>query len=417
MPYVLESVVAQSRQGYAPYEAVDAADMTLFQLIAEYSNAYLTLSHEVLPDLVTLDLADVRDDLDNQSLTVSEWLIANGENTLPTVVGVPIIEQASVNYADAEQADYTIRMVHPTAHVDSYYPRDDMHDLLLEKDEIDYTYMAQHCMVAVNGFFHLIEGGPDGLRVKGGGKAVNHSNKNQVSLLSFSDVGDVVYEPITPAMINTLDDDTRLSNQALITTSQDIDTNGRFPILVIGGYIHCLDGTYTKANNNALVLYTSKLCLIDRYFESRTFFDVPLPSLAPTGIEGTVHREDFHSDPVVKEYLSQSNSFIVWVSGEAVLKDIYDLEKTGLPGCYYSPVVPVHLGLFGSGREMGYWRYDDSGVWVLKTDNALKPHYRFDTVPESELVMYNEQRETTKPFSYHSGRLVTVAVQTLTLPT
>lgn len=417
MPYVLESAVVQSSKGFSPYVVADVSNQSIGNLYIENRKIYLTLSHSALPEVVTLDMDDVRLDIDNQSQTIAEWLLENGENTLPTTEGVVELETQTINYADAEQADYTIKMVHESAHPDSYYPRSEMHDLLLTKDDVDYMWMAERCMVAVNGFFHFIEGSVHGLRVLSGGRSVIHSNKNQVSILSFANAGELIYENIDTSMISKVSDDVSMSHQLLIETTYDMYSSGRIPILVIGGYLHMLDDTYHKVGTRHLMLKTNKLSLIDRYFESRAFFDIPLPSLAPTGIDNTVHREDFHSDDVVKEYVGQENSFIVWVEADAIIKDEYHLERTGLPGTYQSPIEPVHLGLFDSGREMGYWRKDDSGVWVLTTDNALKPNYRHSSVPETELVMYNEQRETQNPFSYRMGRLLTLSTQFITLPT
>ncbi len=408
MSYQLVDATARVKTLDATWETVDISGLTLKQIFDTYQGVYLKMTHFAYQAPIFLNLFLVRDELTptQVAMTPQQWLTSINNATLPIVTKLPSPRERWVKYEDAFKAGYDVNLIAIGRHMDSQLPNGDKNDVFLTKSDVDFTAMWRYFMVSINGFFHRVALGPDGIYAIDGGRTHRLSNKNIAGLLSFREVAKMEQIPITPSMVTSVNPDQPLSAGAFIGLPSSVA--GKTVLLVIGGYLHILDDTYQVVSDHLLKVDISNLNLADRYFHSQG--KINLESLdIDTGSANSkqISVSSLYSDDVLRAYLSLPQSFVVVLDTTDVYLRKHRVDNTRLPGVYQQEGPFKRLPMFGThGALLDYVAYKEDQKFVYNTNYVNEPHLMYRTTEWRTRVSIDDTQYPHRPWHLADGYCV-----------
>lgn len=408
MAYQLVAAKARSKGLDAIWSDVNISAVTIGELFSIYSSVWLTLSHPALTANVYLELNTIREQITSEyhRQTIPEYLIAIGDDSLPTVPSLPELRLRRVRYNDAWRAGYDIKPVDRFRHEDAEIPHGEKNDLLLRKEGVDFQTYHRYALVTVNGFFHRTGTYQDGLQVVEGGRTGRLCNNNQVGIHSFFGVGTLDQIPITADMVYKTISTGRLSDRAYIELPYDIED--KTVLLVLGGYLHVLDDAYTRIGPRSIRVNFNKIAYPERYFSSRSRIDLSsLPLNLVEDDPGHVAVDELLSDEVITAYLSLPQSFVVVVNARDFFVRRHLIANSQLPGRYEVPANTERLPLFGAyGKAYDYAIFPDWGRHVLACSENIRERYGFRTTNWRNFDSIDDSLYPYRPWDWSNGYLL-----------
>lgn len=409
--YTLQSALGKSLSGGQPWSAIDLGDMTFATVIENYSVVYAILTNPFLPAPVSLNLNNILSNIGNQQQTFNAYLASIGATALPTSTSIPSLNRKYARYQDGFKAGYTIQPIGVTQSLQYGATIASKPDLLLTRASTNYQTLYQSCLVSVNGFFHMTDtDGKTGVWVNNGMKSAVQAKKNKLGLVSFQDLGQLTFIPITGSMIYKQNTKQNLCNQAYINVGQDL-TNATV-LVVIGGYLHVLDGkTFKLVGTESLMIDFNNYPLLERYYESRDSID--LSSLALTAYPtnpDAISMDEITSDAAVKALLTLSQSFVVLLNNTEIAVNLKKVQAMRIPGRYVSFEEPIWPLVTGYGKLNEFWSVADAGQWALWVEDNLQSNYIFNTVqsPRTQPTVTN-QRDPMNPKRISMGHFMQIS--------
>lgn len=395
--YFLISAIAKPIEQNSRWTDISIGNIELSTLFQNYSKVYAVLSNSFLPTNVCLDLEELRADFADSLLTFDEFLTENGNKTLPTTTTIPNIDLKYAKYADAFHAGYKITPFRPLTSVDAELPISEKTSLHLTRPNTDYSLFLKHCMVSVNGYYHFVDGGAEGIVVQDGMKTLFVSNMNQIGILSFREVADIQAIPIKKEMLYKPTPNQPYRERLHIDTG--VDLTGKTVILVIGGYMHIRDPkTFRICGKTQLSVDVPNLPLLERYFESMEVLDLSgLPLQKTSRNPGQVAVADFYSDNNLEAYFTMSQSFIVLLDNDDIFVEKQYVRKTRLPNMYISYVKPVFPMVVGYGKATNYWYTYEDKQYAVNCTKSLYVNYLFHTVDLERVKNISNARNPSNP--------------------
>ncbi len=376
----VKSVVKDNRPN-SRYREVDLSDATLEYTLSELRDVHHELSHPLLDNNVTVKVDDIVSQLLSLqgSLTTLAWLTINGNNALPTVPGIPVINTGSVVTADAWAANFKVELCDEKGIVTVNTSRLNMVDMILTRPYTDYKKLYESCLVSVNGLLHLTDYNVNnGLYVTDGGISSGLENRNQVSLLSFEKVGKLTNYPITDDMITNVNG--RPLRDGVIITIPGCDFSDKSVMLSLGGFLHLGNQDYRVVSENAIRIDWHKLDIPLWYLLARK--KVSLTDFMETvddSIEDELLSIDLHnSDESIRELLKLSQSFVITVDAPHMFVEWVALEPLPFPGryrCEFKPIEPLRLS---NGFMPPYVVKKEAGVYCVIVDDNWEYRYVHD---------------------------------------
>jgi hypothetical protein len=395
--YSLVKAVGIKLEGNRQWAEIPVADMTFLDVYKQHRRVIFTLSNPVLTNNVALDFESIRDIAGTSPLTVSEWLVANGNKALPTVDRLPDPKPHWVLYQNGFRSGYKITPSHPDYGSDTEHPDSEKTALLLTKIGTDMTKFQKHVMVSVNGYFHRVDADTKRAWVYDGNRTGRFANLNAIGMHSFEQIGDIQYVPITPAMIFKQRADIPLSEKAYVDIG--VDCADKTILLVIGGYLSVLDkNTYYRVSDEQIAIDFRNYPLIDRILESQPFLDLSdLPIVKKADSPTTLSVKNIYSDEFITAYLTMSQSFIVLVDNIDMFVEQVKLRRlrshrTVL--AYQKPVFPLITGL---GKMAEYWSTKGVGNWALHLYDNQYHNRTFYTTGLTETDAVNGANQPLEP--------------------
>jgi hypothetical protein len=415
MTYSLVSAVARKRNSVEPWASVDISSMSFSQIYSAFARCIVTLSNNLLPNNVYLDLAAIQATagLNFTTQTFISYLANLGNKSLPTTAQPPSTALTPVLYGDAWQAGFSCDVANASVAPSVPLPIMDKHDVLLTRANTDYSFMAQHALITINGFFHYSGGvSNNGVYAIGGADTWRKGNDNQVGIYSFANVASLQLIPITESMIYKQTELQELGEFTYLNVGQSF--SGKTPMLVLGGYLHALDGCYDVVGNGQLRINFNKIPLPERIFESRKYLDLSsVPFASTANNPNQIAVSDLTNDAVIKAYLTLSQSFIVLVNTPYMYRRKWKLEQPKQPGRYYGyqqnlALFPL-LGYVGRFRECVV-KYD-WGTYVFCTAENWKPNYLFRRTDWENQVSLDSSLVGSQPISWLPGYVLELGMQ------
>lgn len=407
MPYQLVSAKVRGNDRSAIWEDADLGQTDINAIFKNYSRIILTLTHTVVSGTFYLNLEDARSQIGVYTGTklLEDWLESLGNAALPTMAQAPSFREYPVLYSDAWRAGYTVTPVDGTRHPDAQLPDRDKNDLLLKRGNVNFKQYGNYMMATVNGFFHRVVGTEYGAVVMNGGRTGYLCDDNHVGVFSFREVGAIQYIPITPTMIYKQDEDQRYADYAMIQSPVNLDD--RIVLLVIGGYLHVLDGAYDVIGSRAIRVNTDTLSYVDRVLESVGKIDLSTLGLEPSeNNEFQFSLEELFDDQTIRAYLSLPQSFMVLLPKTDLYVRKTAVEQTKLAGRYYTDYPFVQLPLVSVlGKIYDYAPFPERGVTVLACDPIRRYRRNFHTALWKEEISVTPQSLPSDPFEWGDAYL------------
>ncbi len=394
----------------------DVRALPVFSILNTYYGVKLTLTSNAVDKPLTVDLRDVKDQLRNQpeSLTVEQWLLQLGDNSLPHVEGEVKEKVSTVKFNTSTalgfKAELSFTGGSPTAQVDD----SEKNDIMLTKAGVDYDRYYRNSLVTVNGFVHRHDADVLGLYIKDAGKTFRKQQSNKIGILDFSEVGELDFFSIDADMVLPNPHTEKLIDGAYIELPEAI--GNRVPFLVIGGYLHVVNADYYQVGDNVIKIDLDRIPLLKRLYESRDEIDISVATDLLDAVsfnESLVAVEQLHGNEFLRSYLTMRNSFVVLVNAENIYLERHKLGYTRLPGRYFDgrkPQWPLSLEL---GRLPEYIAFKESAVWTLAVQDNLSTRYLFETYGWKENRLVDATVKTPNPSYYSQGYLLEIGTSTM----
>lgn len=408
MSYQLLGATGRVRSLEAAWQDVDVSAMIIKDILQVYKGIYLELSHFAYSHPVFLKLHSISDTFNSTTLlmTPQQWLDSIGNMTLPVIEELPNPREQWAKYEDAFKAGYDVELINIGQHVDMSLPADDKRDLFLTKPTVNFQQFWRYFLISVNGFFHRSVLGPNGLYVIDGGRTRSISGESIAGITSFREVAKMEQIPITPSMITPVTEGAQLYNGFFLTLPQNIEN--KTVLLVVGGYLHILDSTYSVTGERTLKVEYQKLNPVDRYYDSLGQINLAtLPILNTPENPKRIVTESFYSDAYVKAWMSLPQSFVIVLDVEDVYLRKYDVNNTRLPGVYQVEKPFRRLPLFGTyGRVLDYISYVEDEKVVMNSHYVNEPHRMYRTAEWRASLSIDDTCYTASPWRIAEAKLV-----------
>jgi hypothetical protein len=393
--YLLVSAIAKPLSGDGRWRDLNIGNLPLYQLFADYKKVIVVLRNTFFAQHVSFNIETIRVTHGSSPLTIQQFLLANGNKSLPTLETLPQINTRYARYADGFHAEYKIDPTHPTASFDSQMPATDKTWLRLTKTGVDYQHFYESCLVNVNGFYHLTDYSVQAAYVVEGMKCAHKANRNELGILNFESLGKLKFIPITDSMIYKQSERQQLINNCYVDTG--VNLASKTVMLVLGGYLHVLDKrTFYRVSPSSFAIDFSNLPLLERFFESKDVLDLSSLGLehAPSNPD-QVSVEQLYSDECLRKYLTLSQSFFVVLDNPDIFTEEVALRASPFPGVYTSYAPPIYPLRVGAGKHESYWYNVEHGLYSVHVNASLRGNRLFDGVTRKALLSLAGEVEPT----------------------
>lgn len=371
------------------WQVVDLAAYTMAELYASFREVQIELKPEPSAASVYLDLQDVAPTYASSTSKFSVILAELGEASLPTKDTGIVLKHRKAYFRDAIRANYRITPVNQVNQIDTSVDSRQLPNIRLTRidSDIDYTYLFNHCLVSVNGFYHLTDtDGQNGLMVKDAMKSLVLANQDQVGLLSFSGMCQIKPVRILPSMV-----DTTVLGKPVVSLDENL-TN-KHVLFVIGGYMTLVDGgAVSQVGASRFKIDFTQLDVVSRYHESKRFIDlsrlnVPTSAANPN----LITQDDLLKDEVLLGWLTLSQSFAVVLDTPSLYWQKQYVARSGLPGIYFNYTQPNDPLVMELGSHPSYWVSYEDAQWRLSIYNNVIGNslYYTKTVNSDDLTAGN----------------------------
>lgn len=407
--YQYQRALVRHRLPNVRFEEKDVRQLSIKALLRDYAETYLVLTHSSVVGKVTLRLSDAATILTPvlESTTVAQWLIDNGNRTLPTVEGEPKVTTHTALARDAWQAGFKADLCVPKGSPFNDATDYDKTDIWLTRKDTDYVDVQRHCLATINGLVHRVDADKDGVYIKDGGITFRKTENAAIGLISFKNLGRVHTASITPEMIYSPDTTKPFADTFYLKVP--FDTTNKVMGVVIGGYLHLATQDIKTIGAHALKVDMKRIPFLERYMVSRYLIDqTPLQrfhEVSPTN-ERDYDLQNFYSNECLLELLTLSQSFIVGIEVDHLVTDIVASTRTYLPGRFYldeRPLWPLRTQL---GLLPAYLSEEENGIWVVRVDNNLQQHRSMNTYNFRWNPKVDEKRVSHQPETFSRGEFI-----------
>lgn len=342
---------------------IDLTAIPLIRLYADYLNVEIVVIEASQPATeLQIDLEALPSGLRWVQMTFTEWLVANGNNTLPTT---PIMAVDNVRYArfvNLWQYDFSAELGSAGHHPDAPLSDEEKQDIRLGRLGADHQRLARNGLVSVNGFLHRSDYNEHGLYVLKGGATRQQSEHYQLGYLDLSPVGPFTTIPITPDMVLPRTEGGALKDSVLLNVKQSL--SGKTAFLVIGGWLHALDDYYHVVGDTTIVFDFHNYPWFKRYWQTKDYLDLKVLGNLQL-IHGAYDRDRLYSDDIIRRWFTLPQSFIVLLDNQDITVGTVALEDPKLTGRYYSRIKPELPLIVGDGRLTEYKATNEHVGWVV----------------------------------------------------
>lgn len=411
MSYSYVSAKVLKNEPYSYWEDANISLMPMFTIFQKYKKAYVKLTIPNLSINITLDLDAIKNTQQNSIKTFNQFLIDNGNTTLPDSPNANITNPKYAYYSDAFRARYKIKTAKLGYPDSSVFSESEKKDLFVTRAKTDMGLFYNNCMVSVNGFFHQTSGNSTGTYVLNGAQTMRKCRQNQMGLLSFLDIAPITQIPITSEMIFRQAPGVPYSSRTTFKLPMNIDTKTVF--LVLGGYLLIPNQTtFWQVSSNSFNLNISELPLLERYYESRNYLDLSSLNLPVSTVdESLLNVDDLTSDATLLKYFQLSQSFFVVINTTDIFTNKFYIKNSGLPGMFTAYKEPKELLLVNNGRVGEYWKTEEDGYWAVNVVDSYLRNNVFASTPYEELQVVSDNLIPHTPFYNSRGFFLEIGKQ------
>lgn len=349
---------------------------TIQSLINTYSGVVLSLTNSSGSNTVYFDLAHHADIILDKDKTLAQWLAFIGDTPLPVVNQPPQVKYRYVEYSHAAKANYRWKLAARDRSPDAAASDSEKVDIILFRDNTNYSHMAKRCLVSVNGLLHRCVAEVYGLRVLDGASAGIALGNMEIGIYDFSSFGDLDIVPIQKTDISLFDASTPLRDRAVINLNRDLKR--KTVLLSLGGYLHALDGSVFDQRTRTVVVKTKNYQLPQRLFDSVNRIHIG-DAIDKMDFQENwkIRVSDLYSDDFIATYFSSSQSFAIVVNNPKLYKKLELTRDIKFTGNYETLSKPKYPMLTTLGRLCEYWPERKGTWWQLSGFDPFYRNYKF----------------------------------------
>lgn len=363
---------------------VDVKDIPGQDLFALYREIEIPIT-DAYGNPFTLKLTDYESDFKYSIITFSQWFDQLTDQALVLTPEYPVLNEVMANYKPITyntggKYELAKRGYHPSHNVAA----EDYDDVIINYSAVTPQYLHENALWSFGGFFLPTTWHSYGLRVMGAGDLIRKSSDFRAGCLNFEKIGKVTQVPITESMISKVDDTYTYFDSVTINAGTSL-TNKTVGI-VLGGYLHLLDGFVKVISDRTVKLSMRHLQYIERMLVARKYLDIP--GLEIEDVEAYAIPQKLRSDIAGLAYLTSPYSFLVIIDNPNMYLVEKELDRNALLGNFIIPDTE-NLGLLVDrlGRGLEYWPHWEAGQWSLNTTQSHLPMFNLLTTG-----WYNESR-------------------------
>lgn len=318
----------------------DISELTFRDLFNNYKDSVVKLHHSVVDSTTCVTLSDIKNLISNVTMTIPEFLIENGNKTLPSSNIEFVITDDEVVYTNTWQSILSdVKPVKLGTHHNTDWLKADKVDLLLSYTEtqfVPYRRIFDSSLFSVNGLLHRPSLSESGITLIDGAKSGTIGDDTKLGIYSF--------EKITDTPLEVLDIDSSMLSNGTSDAYKDncnlklgMDFEGKSVILSLGGYMHILDPFVRVVNQEEGIINLdfSKYPLMERHYEMSAKIDTSALKFdfVNDDREHIVTSSIMNNNEYIESLIDLSQSFIILVDAPLYV-ETSKLEPTGLTGVF-----------------------------------------------------------------------------------
>lgn len=406
--YQFRNAVCLSRSIGSQWRDINLSTILVYDIYASYSKVYLVLFNTVLNRDVYVDMDTMRLEFSSYNDTLANLLIQLADRALATVQTLPNQAIKYVKYGDIFQAEYKVKLTRAGLSLPDNYPDSEKHDLEITRPKYitDLSLIHSHCLVSVNGHYHMTDSDGERAFVLNGAVTMRKGGNNQMGLLSFLDIGAIKKVKLKKENIVGQSPTSPLKEKIFFSVDEDLENKSY--ILVLGGYLVLpTQGVFWRNGQSSFALDLNQLPYAERIFESGLNLDLSGLGLTSQEINpNLVNVEELLSDSVIRNYMTLSQSFLVVVSTTNMVSNKIFLRHSSSPGMFTSYIDPVYPLLVGNGKVAEYWKVQEDGFWSVNVQDSYWRNYIISQQPIRSIVNANDHLVSSQPFKRGRGYML-----------
>lgn len=395
------------RQTNAQWEQKDLSQSFVREIFSLYSDIILKLDKDGQEIYIDFNQLRPQHALYNNRLHV--LLASLGDAGLDTVSGFPNGVNQFAIYQNAFRVGYSAKLSERGIHRPEGYPRDLLPDIELTRKnyETDLSLLHTHCLLSINGYYHMSDTDGERAWVVDGAKSTKAAGRNHVGILSFLHVGELQKEALDVSRIEPSDAGRPLYEGAIIHTSKPVD---KAFFLILGGYmVFPHPQIFWQITDTTFGIRLKELRYLERISESLRYIDLSPLELTESVIhKNLINIEELTSDAVVRRYFSLSQSFFVTVDTKSLFVNKKFLRQMKAPGIFTAFQDPLYPLIMGSGRAVEYWKVNEGHYWSVSASDSFYRNYIFDREQPRLLSNVIPANSFDRPYFFSQGMMLEI---------
>lgn len=369
MAYVLKTAWLLPRVKGAVLTEVSIGNIAIRDIFAKYVGGYILLTNSGITGVQKLDLQTLQSsELPFYNFTFNTWLGSLGNTALPTT---PYVEDGTiatdnfVTQIDAAAMGLSFNLVHDTYAPDIVVDNAQKMSLYLTSTQQSLADLSDQFCCVVNGFLHRKEILSEGVRIKGGRKTFIQGGFENVTLLSFKNVGKVREIGFEDRMIAAAKD-VAISKSVILELG--VDLTGKSVLFSFCGVLFGEHNLVTVIDRGHGIIKFDLygIDLLDFFQEVSKCIDISSLDLnLPAPYSTSILKSSLSLERVVRAMFKLTQTFAI----------VVDVESLA-----FSKINGLSLGLYGHYQESINYRFP-----MMSAKGLIMP-YR--TMREGDVYLY-----------------------------
>lgn len=370
--YTLLKAMGRRVNESAIIDQFDATGISLLKISQLYYNVYFIIKVDIYSTPRVIYYTDLPLEVQFSHLTIVDYLTSLKNKTIDYLMtDIPVHVRGEVYAWDLFSWDFECKSIKVGYHDNARLTDEDRTDLRISKKGLDNVYLGKHCMVSINGLFHYHEYSDRGIIVVDGNVTKQkRMDSTHISILDFTQVGEVKLKRITEKMIRQPNDGSTLKDNVYIDIGES--SSKKTVGIVIGGYFHLLDHTYKHVSDRVIKIDFNNIKWESLYYKMKDIIDISNLPMTDYHDDRVIGFELYH-DKTIKALFTLPQSFIVIIDNPNVAVQEEQIGHMGIPQRYESAIKPIYPLRIAEGRYVGYKAIKEYDKWVICVDDNIVP--------------------------------------------
>lgn len=401
--YVFERGSAEQKGLPGVWQDTDLSNLTFYEINRKYSGAVAILKLVETKSFYSLDFKNLPFDLKDLDLKLKDWLVLVGNRKIEFLeAGEKEKKVVTATFAEAYTYGFKVLGYNRDFHEDRLLTEQQVIDLRLVKDDVDYQDIVDNCLISVNGIFYNAFAAKHGIIIPDAARSRALARDNRVGIVNFGKLGKLTRYPITESNIVKTFADVPLSDTTYLSIP-NVDLTNKTLFLVIGGVLHTMDGWYTQVGTNLIKLAFRNYPWVEHYWDFKQRYQ--LPEFNIQRWENRVDKlklDELFSNDTITKLLTCPQSFIVTIDNVGIQVLNEPVHQASLAGRLYSYGSKPNLPLFNDqGFIAEYTSYKGADdTYVIRAPNDIRDHRLYDYTEWRKQQFITDHQVTTSPFRY-----------------